>query len=224
MSLRSALLFALALVCLAGAYWVGFRSGQSAEAEVTEGSTPPRLPRSKGSSTESRSIGGQQIAGMSLETVLRLLPAEPYEMVLMGDDGDPERDALLRRLGQLLGEEGVDEVLDRYGLGSCAMHAMGRVFEGWMAVNPDAATAAFLTLNDADANGLEALIASPTGSPVMFHSDSVQWKGQRLVPTEWGMFSRVAIWNLYGGVLRAATMADPKRPQFGLSLLAWLSP
>lgn len=153
---------------------------------------------------------------MSLETVLRSLPAEPYPVAQFRGERDPELEDLLRRLGQLLGEEGVDEVVARYGTKGCGLHAVGLVLEGWMSVDPDAATAAFLAM-EPEKRPLGSPVGGPPDSPFgSAAEDFVVWKGQKLLPVEWGDFSRIGIWQLYGGVIAAATRVDPER---GLELL-----
>jgi hypothetical protein len=85
----------------------------------------------------------REIQELSLDGVLAQLPAKPklYPQVALPEW---ERTRLLfRRLGELEGEQALDDLVERYGKGQFTAIAMTEAVIGWMSVDRDEALAAF---------------------------------------------------------------------------------
>lgn len=141
------------------------RDGRQAGMEVAA----PRSAKSDGThavipATKSKMAG--EIRGVSIRGVRDQLPVALSDP-LRGNGTDGERTRLLfRRLGELEGEQALDEIVSRYANDPFVVDAMIEAIIGWMEADRSAAYAA-----------LVALLGKNGGMPL---NPGITWKGTRL--------------------------------------------
>lgn len=160
----------------------------------------------------------REIADMSLEEVLKRMDG-----IYFG--GDFARHApLLRRLGELLGEKSLSEILSHYDPADVmtekdlVAYALGQALAGWMAVDPLHATKGFQKLLTGTKQELvddDNPWTRNEKNPDLVTQTRIQWKGFELVIGQKDSGSDASA--LFAAALQATTKANPEQ---GWSLLS----